>query len=454
MADKLLKKRGIGKRVRIIASRTGDIVFEDADGVEIMNLDEATGDTTITGDTTLAGDTTLTGTVIVDGDLTVTGTTSVDAYATTATETVEGVVTSYTSNIQDSYRRLTSVDDTFLYSTSGDENVDLGTDTFTHPAGHGYELGHKMQFSNQIIGSPPTPITLNTHYYVIVVSSTEFKVALTYEDAVAGTAIDLTALPGDPWVADRNTIGEWTIQDDDTVNIYETALRIMYLPPSAGNRGREITISGSGVLAAGEIVVVPDGYDTIHGETFPQEFYGGRMTFVADGYGDWSRSGARQIYGQLGRDSVSGTGHGSSNTMIRTINSSFFNFGSGEVSSPAEPAFVHDNDDTNGASWTANHYSLVMCIYHDGNTGGACTIGVSKNAVVGLGDFTTAIDEISAGRRLGHANGVANQTVTFSCITTVAPGDILRPHTDGNPNFTTENVYFACIELQRLDMGV
>jgi hypothetical protein len=68
--------------------------------------------------------------------------------------------------------------------------VDTGTDTIT-AAAHGLFTGLKGQFTTT--GALPTGLALVTDYFIIAVTSGTFKVATTYNNAIAGIAIDLTA---------------------------------------------------------------------------------------------------------------------------------------------------------------------------------------------------------------------------------------------------------------------
>lgn len=69
-------------------------------------------------------------------------------------------------------------------------NVSTGSDTITITA-HGFYTG--MQFRVTTAGTLPTPLVVATDYYVIKVDDNTIKVATSYANAVAGTAINLTA---------------------------------------------------------------------------------------------------------------------------------------------------------------------------------------------------------------------------------------------------------------------
>ena len=70
-------------------------------------------------------------------------------------------------------------------------NVDTGDDTIA-VAGHGLVDGDLVTFLT--LGALPTGLVAATDYYVIRVTSGSFKLATTYANAIAGTAINLTAV--------------------------------------------------------------------------------------------------------------------------------------------------------------------------------------------------------------------------------------------------------------------
>lgn len=69
-------------------------------------------------------------------------------------------------------------------------DVNTGTDTITETA-HKFVTGQKVTYSNGG-GTSITGLTTATDYYVIKTGANTFKVATTYANAVAGTAIDLS----------------------------------------------------------------------------------------------------------------------------------------------------------------------------------------------------------------------------------------------------------------------
>lgn len=69
-------------------------------------------------------------------------------------------------------------------------NVNTGTDTIDLVAAHWMITGTPIRFTTA--GTLPSPIVINTTYYVIAVSSTTIQVASSLANAIAGTEIDLT----------------------------------------------------------------------------------------------------------------------------------------------------------------------------------------------------------------------------------------------------------------------
>jgi len=83
---------------------------------------------------------------------------------------------------------LASDQDTFV-----DGDVTVGTDSISEVA-HGRTTGDKCQLSTTI--ALPTGLSESTDYYFIKVDADNFKLATSYDNAIAGTVIDITAAAG------------------------------------------------------------------------------------------------------------------------------------------------------------------------------------------------------------------------------------------------------------------
>lgn len=68
-------------------------------------------------------------------------------------------------------------------------DVDTGTDRITLTA-HGFSHGHTVRFSTTT--TAPSPLANNTTYYVIYIDANTIQLATTFNNAIAGTAINLT----------------------------------------------------------------------------------------------------------------------------------------------------------------------------------------------------------------------------------------------------------------------
>lgn len=94
-----------------------------------------------------------------------------------------------------------------------DADVNTGTETITI-AGHGFSTGYKVQLSTT--GVLPAPLAIQTDYWIINVSANTFRLASSYENALAGTAINITSAAG----GGTHTITRW-IDGLSYVPLYE-----------------------------------------------------------------------------------------------------------------------------------------------------------------------------------------------------------------------------------------
>lgn len=115
-----------------------------------------------------------------------TGTTTGVVYATAATVGVNAY--SVTSS---SWAALTPSNFAFSGGAASDVSTD---DSFTQTS-HGFNTGLKVLFQ-KTSGTDPTGLTSGTTYYVIKVNDNSYKLASSSTNAVAGTAVDITALTG------------------------------------------------------------------------------------------------------------------------------------------------------------------------------------------------------------------------------------------------------------------
>lgn len=94
-----------------------------------------------------------------------------------------------------------------------DADVNTGTDEITI-AGHGFLTGFQVQLTTT--GTLPAPLAIQTNYYIINTGSNTFQLAASYEDALAGTFIDITSAAG----GGIHTITRW-VEGQAYVGLFE-----------------------------------------------------------------------------------------------------------------------------------------------------------------------------------------------------------------------------------------
>jgi hypothetical protein len=85
---------------------------------------------------------------------------------------------------------------TLITKTFTSSDVDIGSDTITVSGGHGFFNGQHIYFIAGSGGLPAGLTTATQEYFAIYISSTQFKVASTLLNAIAGTPVDLSSTGG------------------------------------------------------------------------------------------------------------------------------------------------------------------------------------------------------------------------------------------------------------------
>ena len=102
---------------------------------------------------------------------------------------------------------------TSLVNTFVDADVNTGTDILTI-TGHGLETGYQVQLTTT--GVLPSPLAIDTDYWVIYMSANTLQLAASYADALAGTPINITSAAG----GGTHTVTRW-IEGPAYVPLYE-----------------------------------------------------------------------------------------------------------------------------------------------------------------------------------------------------------------------------------------
>jgi hypothetical protein len=130
-----------------------------------------------------------------------------------------------------------------------------------------------------------------------------------------------------------------------------------------------------------------------------------------------------------------GNGHGSVNNKIRRFSTIVSDLGN---------AITYADSATDGASFTINEDGVYMVSYTDTYTGGAVRFGLSLNST----QLTTSVNSISSDDILTLALGAASN-LESSCAWSGAlnKDDVIRTHTDGNPNTTDGRCQFTISKI-------
>ncbi len=120
---------------------------------------------------------------------------------------------------------------------------------------------------------------------------------------------------------------------------------------------------------------------------------------------------------------VPGNGHGSTNTKVRRF--------SGSTTTGGTITFA--DSATLGSTFTVNRAGIYSVNYSDAKGGGGSEFGISLNSA----QLTTAIGSITQANRLAFTDASAGQLSQVNWTGRLSTGDVIRAHTDGNPDLGT-----------------
>lgn len=127
----------------------------------------------------------------------------------------------------------------------------------------------------------------------------------------------------------------------------------------------------------------------------------------------------------------SGNGHGSTNTAIRRYTTTALSVGAD---------ITYADSATLGASFTINTTGLYAVFVSDNRAGGVHWSGASLNSPA----LTTIIQNRPPPERICFMYGAgADWPTSSSNVIRAVAGDVIRPHTDGTPNYTTDQASFS-----------
>lgn len=120
---------------------------------------------------------------------------------------------------------------------------------------------------------------------------------------------------------------------------------------------------------------------------------------------------------------TTGNGHGSTNTNIRRFSTIDTNLGS---------AITITQSSTNGDSFTINEDGIYSVIYGDSKAAGSSAFGITKNS----SQLTTSITSVTASTRIAFSDGFTDGTTNAVFVGRLNAGDVIRAHTDAQPDQT------------------
>jgi hypothetical protein len=141
--------------------------------------------------------------------------------------------------------------------------------------------------------------------------------------------------------------------------------------------------------------------------------------------GDGSWASVQQSPGNHEIVVTTGSGHGSTNTKIRRFTTTQSSVGT---------AITYADSSANGGSFTINEAGIYAITFTDGKSATAAQFGISVNS----SQLTTSIVSITATDRLGSTNnGAGNLHMSMTILASLSSSDVIRAHTDGNPDLTS-----------------
>jgi len=197
------------------------------------------------------------------------------------------------------------------------------------------------------------------------------------------------------------------------------------LPAAKNQDGRQICIKKID-SSANTLTIGRTGSDTLDGATqVTTTIQYDTYTFISNGNIIWE-----VLAKSVGNHEVvvhTGNGHGSTNTMIRRFTTTLTSVGT---------AITYADSAANGASFTVNETGLYEIFYKDYGTAAGVNAGISVNSA----QLTTAVQSITIATLLGFSRTMAvggEAPTSLTRVVRLTAADVIRPHTDSNPNSST-----------------
>lgn len=129
-----------------------------------------------------------------------------------------------------------------------------------------------------------------------------------------------------------------------------------------------------------------------------------------------------------------GNGHGGTNTAIRRFTNA----------TTIGRDITYADSAANGGTFTVNRAGYYTMSYSDRNGASAASMGISVNST----NNTTSIGNLTPAQgKIVFAQSAAALYSNVTATVYLNAGDIVRAHTDGSPNSTTDNTLFRIIRI-------
>lgn len=181
----------------------------------------------------------------------------------------------------------------------------------------------------------------------------------------------------------------------------------------------------------GLITLDPDGSETIEGAATLILKTGESALVTSNGSNLFALVASRNP-GDHVVEVHTGNGHGSTNNKIRRFTTAMTETGT---------AITYADSAANGGSFTINHAGLYAIHYSDARASNPATIGITVNSAA----LTTSVVSVPVATRKAFISSGTNLTdgACLTCVIKLAVSDIVRAHTDGNPDGTADTVFFS-----------
>jgi len=132
---------------------------------------------------------------------------------------------------------------------------------------------------------------------------------------------------------------------------------------------------------------------------------------------------------------TTGNGHGGTNVNIRRFSGTASTMGSG---------VSYADSSGNGGTFTINEDGIYSVTFMDRRNSGAFAIGVSLNCA----NLVNVIAAVPAAEKVAFTSCDASENCATSGTFRASAGDIVRAHTDGNPDSTSATgVFFRITQI-------